>query len=77
MVTKSGKAQTTEPNLEWPVASHEDIDSQIKLLATYQERLVDIAADDIGLLHHLLLERHLAIVGPLLYLLQFVYKENS
>jgi len=45
---ESAKPQILQPNLQRTERSHQDIDPQVKLLATYQKRFVNIFTDHIA-----------------------------
>jgi hypothetical protein len=66
-----------EPDLEWPIAGHEHVDTEIKLLATDKKWVVDISRDNVSFLHHLGLERQLGGVGPFLQLFELVDQEDT
>ena len=57
LCTEPSKSLRGKPNFEWSIARNQHINSQIKLLGSNEERLIDVSRNDIGLLLSLLLER--------------------
>lgn len=76
LITEPSKAERAQPDLHGAETGYEHINSQVELFATYEQRPIDIATDDV-LLALLRVERQLAAVGPLLDLPQLVDEEDA
>ena len=63
--------------LEWPEGGDQNVEPHVELLAAHEERIVDVAGDDVGLLHQVRVEHSLALPRPLLQLGQLVDEEDA
>jgi len=77
LITEPCKALCWEPYFERTVTCHQYVYSQIELLASNEQRLVNVPWNHISFLLYWFLTRQLWVIRPLLDLLYFVYQENT
>jgi hypothetical protein len=77
LCAEPSKAPCVKVSFKRTIRCNENVHAQVKLLASYQERLLDIPTDNVVLLEVRLIKGlDLGIHGPLFELDQFVHEED-
>lgn len=69
-MSEPSKTRTVEIDNQWVVRGHKHVDSQIEFLVADNERIVDVALDDVGF-------GSCAVICPFRYLTDFLEQEYA